>query len=130
VAFGLRPLASRYRSGSSQAAVLPRVFVAPQRSLTGFVALARDRRGISAVEFGIAAPVFLAILMPVVDLGRACSQEIQVSSGGAGGSSLRLGQHLWRQRLVKQRQQCRDEFDDARRYPERLGRDLRLPGRR
>jgi hypothetical protein len=41
-------------------------------------ALARDRRGMSAVEFGVAAPVFLAILMPVVDLGRAYSQQIQI----------------------------------------------------
>jgi Flp pilus assembly protein TadG len=86
VAFGLRPLASRDRSRSSQAAVLPRVFVALQRPLTGFVALARDRRGMSAVEFGIAAPVFLAILIPAVDLGRAYSQEIQVRQAVQAGA--------------------------------------------
>jgi len=34
-------------------------------------ALARDRRGMSAVEFGLAAPVFLAMLTPVIDIGLA-----------------------------------------------------------
>ena len=37
--------------------------------------LARDRRGMSAVEFGLAAPVFLAMLTPVIDLGLAFSQQ-------------------------------------------------------
>ena len=76
MAFGLRPLPSRGRSGLSQAAALPRVFAA----------LARDRRGMSAVEFGIAAPVFLAILMPVVDLGRAYSQQIQIRQAVQAGA--------------------------------------------
>jgi Flp pilus assembly protein TadG len=86
MAFGLRPLPSPDRSGSSQAAVLRRVFVALRRPLTGFVALARDRGGMSAVEFGIAAPVFLAILMPVVDLGRAYSQQIQIRQAVQAGA--------------------------------------------
>jgi len=38
-------------------------------------ALSRDRRGMSAVEFGLAAPVFMAMLTPVVDLGLAFSQQ-------------------------------------------------------
>src|SRR6266576_3928369 len=42
-------------------------------------ALARDRRGMSAVEFGLAAPVFLAILTPVIDLGLAFSQQIRLN---------------------------------------------------
>ena len=49
-------------------------------------ALARDRRGMSAVEFGVAAPVFLAILMPVVDLGRAYSQQIQIRQAVQAGA--------------------------------------------
>src|SRR5207237_8515032 len=40
-------------------------------------ALARDRRGMSAVEFGLAAPVFLAMLTPVIDLGLALSPQIR-----------------------------------------------------
>jgi Flp pilus assembly protein TadG len=86
MAFGLRPLPSPDRPGSSQAAVLPRVFVALRRPLTGFVALARDRGGMSAVEFGVAAPIFLAILMPVVDLGRAYSQQIQIRQAVQAGA--------------------------------------------
>src|SRR5438309_8857727 len=42
-------------------------------------ALARDRRGMSAVEFGLAAPVFLAMLTPVIDLGLAFSQQIRIN---------------------------------------------------
>jgi Flp pilus assembly protein TadG len=86
MAFGLRPLPSRGRSGLSQAAALPRVFAALWPAVGCFAALARDRRGMSAVEFGIAAPVFLAILMPVVDLGRAYSQQIQVRQAVQAGA--------------------------------------------
>jgi Flp pilus assembly protein TadG len=49
-------------------------------------ALVRDRGGMSAVEFGVAAPVFLAILMPVVDLGRAYSQQIQIRQAVQSGA--------------------------------------------
>src|ERR1700730_2995892 len=49
-------------------------------------ALASDRRGMSAVEFGVAAPIFLAILMPVVDLGRAYSQQIQIRQAVQAGA--------------------------------------------
>ena len=49
-------------------------------------ALARDRRGMSAVEFGLAAPVFLAILTPVIDLGLAFSQQIRVNQAVEAGA--------------------------------------------
>jgi len=49
-------------------------------------ALARDRRGMSAVEFGLAAPVFLAMLTPVVDLGLAFSQQIRVNQAVEAGA--------------------------------------------
>jgi Flp pilus assembly protein TadG len=42
-------------------------------------ALARDRGGMSAVEFELAAPVFLAMLTPVIDLGLAFSQQIRIN---------------------------------------------------
>jgi Flp pilus assembly protein TadG len=69
----------------------PRMFLAHslsalRRPFAGFAALARDRRGMSAVEFGVAAPVFLAILMPVVDLGRAYSQQIQIRQAVQAGA--------------------------------------------
>ena len=54
--------------------------------LTRTRALVRDRKGMSAVEFGLATPVFLAILTPVVDLGLAFSQQIQVQQAAAAGA--------------------------------------------
>jgi len=51
------------------------VAAAVRAALAGFGALARDRRGMSAVEFGLATPVFLAMLTPVIDLGLAFSQQ-------------------------------------------------------
>jgi Flp pilus assembly protein TadG len=56
-------------------------------SLTWIGALARDRRGVSAVEFGLAAPVFLAALSPVIDLGLAFSQQIRVNQAVEAGAA-------------------------------------------
>ena len=49
-------------------------------------ALAHDRRGVSAVEFGLAAPVFLAALSPVIDLGLAFSEQIRVNQAVEAGA--------------------------------------------
>ena len=62
------------------------VAAAMRPSLARIGALARDRRGMSAVEFGLAAPVFLAILTPVIDLGLAFSQQIRVNQAVEAGS--------------------------------------------
>jgi len=56
-------------------------------SLTWIGALARDRRGVSAVEFGLAAPVFLAALSPIIDLGLAFSQQIRVNQAVEAGAA-------------------------------------------
>jgi hypothetical protein len=58
-------------------------FVRPCLAWLG--APARDRRGMSAVEFGLAAPVFLAMLTPVIDLGLAFSQQCNSGSGVHNG---------------------------------------------
>ena len=55
-------------------------------SLAWIGALARDRRGVSAVEFGLAAPVFLAALSPLIDLGLAFSQQIRVNQAVEAGA--------------------------------------------
>jgi Flp pilus assembly protein TadG len=55
-------------------------------SLSWIGALTRDRRGVSAVEFGLAAPVFLAALSPVIDLGLAFSQQIRVNQAVEAGA--------------------------------------------
>jgi hypothetical protein len=57
-----------------------------QPSIARIGALARDRRGMSAVEFGLAAPVLLALLSPVIDLGLAFAQKIQVQQAAAAGA--------------------------------------------
>src|SRR2546421_10467771 len=49
-------------------------------------ALARDRRGMSAVEFGLAAPIFLAALSPVIDIGMAFSHQIRVNQAVEAGA--------------------------------------------
>src|SRR5437588_9218402 len=55
-------------------------------SLARIGALARDRRGVSAVEFGLAAPIFLGALSPVIDLGLAFSQQIKVNQAVEAGA--------------------------------------------
>ena len=62
------------------------VAAALRPSLARMGALARDRRGMSAVEFGLAAPVFLAMLTPVIDLGLAFSQQIRVNQAVESGA--------------------------------------------
>ena len=57
-----------------------------QRPLRFLTRLARDRRGMSAVEFGVAAPIFLAVLSPVIDLGFAFSQKIQLNQAAETGA--------------------------------------------
>src|SRR3982075_4544765 len=56
-------------------------------SLAWIGALTRDCRGVSAVEFGLAAPVFLAALSPVIDLGLAFSQQIRVNQAVEAGAA-------------------------------------------
>src|SRR5438270_10466776 len=49
-------------------------------------ALSRDGRGMSAVEFGLAAPVLLAMLTPVIDIGLAFSEQIRVNQAVEAGA--------------------------------------------
>jgi Flp pilus assembly protein TadG len=46
----------------------------------------RCNRGVAAVEFGLAAPVLLAVLIPVADLGMAFSQEQQLRQAVQAGA--------------------------------------------
>ena len=57
-----------------------------QGILTRIVRFLRDPRGVSAVEFGLAAPVFLAALSPLIDLGLAFSQQIRVNQAVEAGA--------------------------------------------
>src|SRR5205085_5591402 len=75
-----RTLSLRIRSLSGRLTALLR------SRLAWIGALAHDRRGISAVEFGLAAPVFLAALSPVIDLGMAFSQLIKLRQAAGSGA--------------------------------------------
>lgn len=48
--------------------------------------LLRAEGGVSAVEFAIAAPILMALLVPVVDLGLAYSEQIQVQQAAQAGA--------------------------------------------
>lgn len=57
-----------------------------QRSVCRLVALMRASGGSSAVEFALAAPVLLGLLVPVVDLDMAFSQQIKVQQSAQAGA--------------------------------------------
>jgi len=55
------------------------------------VALRRERRGIAAVEFALVAPILLALMVGIVDLGFAFSAQIKVQlAAQAGGQYAQL----------------------------------------
>ncbi len=56
--------------------------------------LTRAKGGTAAVEFALAVPVLLGLLVPVVDLGIAFSQQIQVQQAAQAGAQYAAG-HPW-----------------------------------
>jgi Flp pilus assembly protein TadG len=78
--FRPRTLSLRARPLSGRLTAMPR----RRRGWIG--ALVRDRRGMSAVEFGLAAPIFLAALSPVIDIGLAFSHQIRVNQAVEAGA--------------------------------------------
>jgi Flp pilus assembly protein TadG len=56
--------------------------------------LARSTRGTSAVEFAVAAPVLLGLLVPVADLGMAFAQRQQVQQAVQAGAQY-AASHPW-----------------------------------
>jgi len=56
--------------------------------------LARAERGNAAIEFALAAPILLGLLVPVADLGIAFSQQIQVQQAAQAGAQYAL-LHGW-----------------------------------
>ena len=66
---------------------------ARRRGLGRLSALRRDERGISAVEFALATPVLLLLILPLLDLGQAASEQIRLNlavQAGAQYASLNL----------------------------------------
>ncbi|WP_372624363.1 TadE/TadG family type IV pilus assembly protein [Falsiroseomonas sp.] len=52
--------------------------------------LLRGRRGVAAVELAIAAPVFILLLMAVIDFGRAIDQTIRLENAARAGAQYGL----------------------------------------
>ena len=67
--------------------VVPPGQTTPLRRWMGRVArLVRADRGNAAVEFAIATPILIALLVPVADLGIAFSQQLQVQEAAQAGA--------------------------------------------
>jgi Flp pilus assembly protein TadG len=58
------------------------------------ILLVRSHDGTSVVEFALATPVLLGLLVPLVDLGMAYSQQIQVEQAAQAGA-LYASVHPW-----------------------------------
>ena len=61
--------------------------------------LADAATGATSVEFALAAPILLALLMPVADLGLAFSQQIQVQQAAQAGTQY-ASLHPWNSNSV------------------------------
>ncbi len=57
-----------------------------QRWLRRAASLVRTERGNAALEFALAAPLLVGLLVPVADLGMAFSQKIQVQQAAQAGA--------------------------------------------
>jgi Flp pilus assembly protein TadG len=56
------------------------------RRWLGFLsALRGDERGVSAIEFALATPVLLALIVPVIDLGLVFSEQMKVQQAAQAG---------------------------------------------
>jgi Flp pilus assembly protein TadG len=62
-------------------------------------ALARCRAGTAVVEFALAAPVLLGLLVPLVDLGIAYSRQIRLSQAAQAGAQYAIA-HPWNSNSV------------------------------
>ena len=58
----------------------------PVTALRRFARLAGSEHGTSAVEFALAAPVLLALLVPLADFGIAFSEQLQVQQAAQAGA--------------------------------------------
>jgi Flp pilus assembly protein TadG len=61
-----------------------------QRWARHLALLARAERGNAAIEFAIATPILIGLLVPVADLGMAFSQQLQVQQAAQAGAQYAL----------------------------------------
>src|SRR5437879_6338349 len=75
----------------------PEVALSPawlRRRLARLVALAGAKGGSAALEFALATPVLVALLVPVADYGIAFSQQLQVEQAAQAGAQYAIF-HPW-----------------------------------
>ena len=65
-----------------------------QRWTRRFVSLICAERGSAALEFALATPILIALLIPVADLGLAFSEQIQVQQAAQAGAQYAMT-HPW-----------------------------------
>ena len=61
-----------------------------QRSMGRLAHLVGSERGNAAIEFALATPILLGMLVPVADLGIAFSQQLQVQQAAQAGAQYAL----------------------------------------
>jgi len=61
-----------------------------QRWTRGSLSLMRAERGNAAIEFALATPILIGLLVPVADLGMAFSQQIKVQQAAQAGAQYAL----------------------------------------
>jgi Flp pilus assembly protein TadG len=61
-----------------------------QRWARSVASLARAQGGNAAIEFAIATPILIGLLVPVADLGMAFSQQLQVQQAAQAGAQYAL----------------------------------------
>jgi Flp pilus assembly protein TadG len=61
-----------------------------QRWMIRLAGVARAEAGNAAIEFALAAPILIGLLVPVADLGMAFSQQIQVQQAAQAGAQYAL----------------------------------------
>ncbi len=64
------------------------------RRLAGLGSLARAKGGTAALEFALATPLLVALLVPVADLGLAYSEQIRVQQAAQAGAQYAIF-HPW-----------------------------------
>jgi Flp pilus assembly protein TadG len=65
----------------------------PRKSRTAFsplISAFRDRRGVSAVEFAILAPVLVALPVPIVDIGLGLYTQMELQNAAQAGAQYAL----------------------------------------
>ena len=61
-----------------------------KRWTRGSLSLMRAERGNAAIEFALATPILIGLLVPVADLGMAFSQQIKVQQAAQAGAQYAL----------------------------------------